>query len=132
MTRVWPAEHAPARAIRVDWPLLVTLGLLAACAYFVEDPLALAILFIGACLMFLFDRDGARSALREGLRAIQAGEHPRAVAGRLRGIRLGGRAAFCRDVAARCLEGAGRCHGLDWRLRREATVWLREAIREMK
>ena len=132
MTREWPAEHTPARAISIDWPLLITLALLAACVYFLDDPLALAILFVGACLLFLWDRDGARIALKENLRSIVAGEHPATVAGRLRGIRLEGRAAFCRDVATRCLEGAGRCHGLDWRLRREAKRWIQEAIKEMK
>ena len=54
------------------------------------------------------------------------------VAGRLRGLPLGGRARLCMDVAVRCLEGAGSHQRLERRLTREAEGRVRQAIKELR
>jgi len=53
------------------------------------------------------------------------------IAVRLRGAHLRGRTGLRRDVAARCLEGAGRHRRLEARLRREAEQWIRRTRDEL-
>ena len=66
-------------------------------------------------------------------RRLEAGDDPRAVAGRLRAMDVPeGRARLCRDVAARCLEGAARFGRLEARLRREGAGWIRLMLKEMR
>ena len=50
----------------------------------------------------------------------------------LRGVDIEGRARLCRDVAARCLEGAARHGRLEGRLRREAAGWIFQMYKEMR
>ena len=69
--------------------------------------------------------------MRRSLRAAEGHEDLRVVAERLRAIDVGrGRARLCRDVAVRCLEGAGRFRRLEGRLRREAAGWIRDMVKE--
>jgi hypothetical protein len=64
-------------------------------------------------------------------RALLLGEEPHVTAGRVRGLRLRGKAASCRDRAARCLVEAGRMGRMEERLRREAARWLARALDEV-
>jgi len=65
------------------------------------------------------------------LNDLQLDKDPRLVIMRLREARLRGRAGLRRDVAVRCLEGAGRHRRLEGRLLREAERWLRRTKDEL-
>ena len=137
VTREWPADRPLARPAPLDWPLVLVAGLLALVllglvpSRFLTTPLGLAILAsltalsVTALRMSLRMEDPADRALQRAQRAIWCEEDPRIVIMRLREARLRGRAGLRRDVAVRCLEGAGRHRRLEDRLRHEAEKWIR-------
>ena len=149
MTHTWPADppgHPTPRA--VDWPIvLLAASIIALVLYNTPgalaaiDPLAgdlcvsLGVLWLvyGAFSLLVsgMERGWALWRLRRSLAEGQ--EDLRLVAEGLRGLDVGrGRARLCRDVAVRCLEGAGRFRRLEAVMRREAAGWMREMKEEMK
>ena len=66
------------------------------------------------------------------LNDLQLDKDPRLVIMRLREAGLRGRAGLRRDVAVRCLEGAGRHRRLEGRLLREGERWLRGTRDELE
>ena len=157
VTREWPAgeapSHSPSHASHNAPVILSILVLVAATVtalaldpgarnallLTVGDPLEFLVLSAAAGLLvslladWMVERWGdapPRRALLRGMRAVARGDEPRGVARRLRGVELPGRTGLYRDVAARCMERAGECGGLEGRLTREGRRWLRKAIRE--
>jgi len=81
--------------------------------------------------MSLAAEDPADQALLRAQRAIWLDEDPRIVIMHLQEAGLRGRAGLRRDVAVRCLEGAGRHRRLEGRLICEAERWIRRTRDEL-
>ena len=132
MTREWPAG-SPSKRSPPAVPILVGamgfLFILATLGVNAAAPVCLAVLLVLLVIVLLPVR---HDPLLEAAKALDEGEDAWVVAHGLQGVDLEGRAGLCLGVAVRCLTEAGRHGRLEARLRKEAAVWLRETIKEMK
>ena len=143
MTREWPADRLPTRPTPLDWPTVLMAGLLTLVfiglvpSRFLGTPAGLAVAgsLAALCLMaYLRAVAGETPDFRivsHALNDLQLDRDPRVVIMRLQEAGLRGRAGLRRDVAVRCLEGAGRHRRLEDRLRREAEIWLQRTRDEL-
>jgi hypothetical protein len=142
VTREWPPDEP---TDPVDWPLAILMALALLATFVVVHaalhphvPTGPAIASLAALMLVIglseqaYDRllPPEARALRRARKALLLGEEPHVTAGRVRGLRLRGRAASCRDKATRCLVEAGRMGRMEERLRREAARWLARALDE--
>ena len=124
--------------------LLAAIGSLDVLLDVIGNPLEFLVMVVIVALLVSTVADGSAGlkakaartlperALRRGIQAVTRGEDPRGIARGLREVDMpDGRSRLYRDVAARFLERAGECRGLDWRLRREARKWLQAALDEI-
>jgi hypothetical protein len=114
---------------------LVAIGLIP--GRFLGTPAGLAVAgFLAALCLMAYLRAVAGETpdhriVSRALNDLQLDRDPRLVIMRLQEAGLRGRAGLRRDVAVRCLEGAGRHRRLEGRLLREAERWLRRTKDEL-
>jgi len=144
VTREWSAGRAAPRPSAFPWPLVLMAGLLALILLglipgrFLVSPAGLAVagslsaLCLAAYLRAVASETPDHRIVSRALSDIQLDRDPRLVIMHLQEARLRGRAGLRRDIAVRCLEGAGRHRRLEGRLLREGERWLRGTRDELE